>query len=415
MTADPKGPADRRDGELKGTCALVVPWELHHIGGVNEVVINLHREMLLAGELQPLLVVDKWEAIRPVETVVDGRRTVHLRLWAPWTERGSMLWLLKWLLASPLLVYNWLRLVRRYRIRAINAHFPGLEIFPVALLRLLRLYRGAFILSFHGYDLREARKAGRIGRAFWDMVLRSTTAVVACSRALADEVEDFARGSVHKVHAIRNGLDVERFLRGVNRAAKLPGGLREGGYILSVAAWSSGKGIDNLLRAFAEVRRAIPRVLLVLVGTDEGAGSGLRALAAELKVENDVWFRESVPHAEIGLYLERAKVFCLPSRTEAFGIVILEAGAHSIPVVASRVGGIPEVVIDGESGILVEPDDVPALAAALGRVLSDAKLAGNLGARLHERIVERFSWKHAYRQYRHLYLQPSSRGHSDRG
>jgi glycosyltransferase involved in cell wall biosynthesis len=403
--ADPKGPAYRRDGESKGTCALVLPWELHHIGGVNEVVINLHREMLLAGELQPLLVVDKWEAIRPVETVVDGRRTVYLRLWAPWTERGSVLWLLKWLLASPILVYNWLRLVRRYRIRAINVHFPGLEIFPVALLRLLRLYRGAFILSFHGYDLREARKAGRIGRACWDVVLRSTTAVVACSRALADEVEDFTRGIVHKVHAIRNGLDVERFLRDADRAAKLPEGMAKADFILSIASWEWRKGLDCLLRAFVQVKRTNPGIALVLVGTDEGAGPQLRALTADLGLTKDVLFCERVPHAEIGVYLERAKAFCLPSRYEPFGIVILEAGAYGLPVVASDVGGIPEIVAHGESGLLVQPDNVPALAAALGRVLSDAKLAGNLGARLHQRVVEKFSWKQAYRQYRHLYLQ----------
>jgi glycosyltransferase involved in cell wall biosynthesis len=224
---------------------------------------------------------------------------------------------------------------------------------------------------------------------------------------LADEVKDFASGIGCSVHAIRNGLDVERFLHDVDRRVVLPEALQVRPYILSVAAWSYGKGVDNLVKAFAEVRCAIPCLLLVLVGKDEGAGAGLRTLAAELKVESDVWFRENIPHSEVALYVERAKVFCLPSRTEAFGIAILEAGAYGVPVVASRVGGIPEIVIDGKCGLLVEPDDIPALAEALLRVLSDAKLAYNLGARLHRRVVEEFSWKHAYRQYERLYLHES--------
>ena len=102
--------------------------------------------------------------------------------------------------------------------------------------------------------------------------------------------------------------------------------------------------------------------------------------------------------------MKQAKTFCLPSRAEPFGIAILEAGAYRLPVVASRVGGIPEIIIDGETGLLVEPDDTRALTAALDRVLSDADLARNLGERLYERVVGDFSWKRAYQQYRTLIL-----------
>ena len=173
-------------------------------------------------------------------------------------------------------------------------------------------------------------------------------------------------------------------------------------FILTVATWEPQKGLDILLRAFAEVKRTNAGIALVLIGRPGGAESGLRTLALDLGIAKDVLFFESVPHAQVGLYLEHAKAFCLPSRAEAFGIAILEAGAYRLPVVASRVGGIPEIVIDEETGLLTEPEDVAALAAALGRVLRDRELARDLGERLYRRVVSHFSWKRAYQEYRKL-------------
>jgi len=381
---------------------FVVPWDLHLTGGVNQVVINLHREMLLAGEIEPLVLVNKWSAFRPIQRVIDGRRTVYLRLWSPWTERGWIVALLKWVVTLPVSIFDLLRFCRRNRVLAFNFHFAGLSAFPIALLRFLRLYRGALIISFHGADLRDAQGRGRIEHALWRFVLHYATAIVACSKAFAADVSEFAGKAARSVRAVQNGLDIEYFLNSVDRASGHPAVLLHREFILTVATWEWKKGLDILLRAFAELRRTNAGIALVLIGRAGGAESGLRTLAVELGVANDVLFIETVPHAQVGLYLERAKAFCLPSRAEPFGIAILEAGAYRLPVVASRVGGIPEIVIDGETGLLVEPDDVAALAAALGRVLSDRDLARDLGERLYRRVVDSFSWTRAYEEYRAL-------------
>ena len=383
---------------------FVLPWDLHLAGGVNEVVINLYREMVLAGEMQPLVMVIRWSAFRPVETVIDGRRTVHLRQWSPSAELGSILGLVKWVLTSPVWIFDMLRFCRRHRVSAFNFHFPSLSAFPIALLRFLRLYRGALILSFHGSDLRNAKLAGRIERTLWRFVLHSATAIVACSKALAADVHAFAGEAARRVHVVQNGLDVNHFLNDVDRANGLPAVLLNREFILTMATWEWQKGLDILLRAFAEVKRTNAGIALVLLGRAGGAESGLRTLAGELGVANDVFFYESVPHAQVGLYLEHAKAFCLPSRAEAFGIVILEAGAYRLPVVASRVGGIPEIVIDNETGLLTDPEDEAGLATALGRVLSNNELARDLGERLYRRVVNDFSWKRAYQEYRKLVL-----------
>jgi len=325
-----------------------------------------------------------------------------VRLWSPWTERGSIVGFLKWVLASPVWIFDMLRFCRRHRVLAFNVHFPSLSVFPFALLRFLRLYRGALIISFHGADLSNAMGAGRIERALWKFVLHSATAIVACSKAFSADVSEFAGEAAPNVHAVQNGLDIHYFVNNVDRANGLPAVLLNREFIMTVATWERKKGLDILLRAFAEVQRARAGLALVLIGRAGEAESALRMIAGELGVANDVLFLESVPHAQVGLYLEHAKAFCLPSRAEPFGIAILEAGAYRLPVVASRVGGIPEIVVDGETGLLVEPDDVRALAAALGRVLCDTDLARDLGERLYRRVITDFSWKRAYQDYRAL-------------
>lgn len=387
---------------IRRAYVLVLPWDVHYAGGVNQVVLNLHRQLLLAGEFEPLILINDWAYPRPVEKMVDGRRTVYLRIAPPWTGERPAVAFLKWLFFSPIWLSDLLGICRRYRVAAFNVHYPSPSAFPIALLRSVGLVRSDLILSFHGADLITARKAGPRERRLWRFVLRHATAVVACSKAFAAEVQEFAGSAVRFVHAIPNGLDVDHFLAERDAGSSLSGIPIDRPFILSVATWDPRKGLDVLLRAFADVRRAHPGLALVLVGREGGAESALRALAGELALEPDVVFVDSVPHAQVGAFLERAAVFCLASRSETFGISILEAGAYSLPVVATRVGGIPEIIADGETGLLVNPDDHRALGAALDRLLSDETLARDLGRRLARRVAEEFSWRRAYDAYRAL-------------
>jgi glycosyltransferase involved in cell wall biosynthesis len=399
MTLD--GSPDRDNGNsLRPTYVIVVPWHLNYGGGVNEVVINLYRETLSAAEMQPLIMVSEWSAFRPIETLSEGRRTVYLRLWSPWPESGSILGLLKWILMSPVYLTNLVRFCQRHHVVAFNFQYSSLCAFPIALLRFFRLYRGALVLTFQGLDLQEARKAGRIHRMLWRFTLHCTTAVVACSRAFAAEVQAFVGKMGARVHAIHNGVDIDSLISGVDHVGALPSALGNREFILSVATFEHKKGLDVLLRAFVEIRRTNPTLALVLVGRSSHAESELRKLAENLGLAGDVFFCANVPHAQVGLFLERAKVFCLPSRSEPFGIAILEAGAYRLPVVATRVGGIPEFVLDGQTGILVEPDDPKALACALNRALADTDLARHLGEGLYRSTATDFSWRRAYKAYR---------------
>jgi glycosyltransferase involved in cell wall biosynthesis len=384
----------------------LVPWDPIVPGGVTEVIANLYREVELGGEFEPILLVNRWSARRPTEAVTQGRRTIYFRIASPVTG-GTFRGLAKWLVTSPLLFFDLWRLCRRYQIAVFNVQYPSLGSFSPALLRALRLYRGRIILSFHGLDLVWARDSGRFEAMLWRFVLRHSDAAVACSAAFAQDVRRFAAGRT-PVAVIHNGLDVDYLLESTVREPDILGRLEGRDFILAVGKLEERKGLDVLIRAFATLRRDKARLALVLLGQAGDAAERLRALTAELGLGDDVFFYDAVPHTHVGAFVERAKVICLPSRSETFGIVLLEAGAFRRPVVATRVGGIPEVVQDGESGLLVEPDDPEALAKALARVLSDPSLARALGERLFERAETGFTWKRAYAAYRNLAAGRSS-------
>ena len=154
-----------------------------------------------------------------------------------------------------------------------------------------------------------------------------------------------------------------------------------------VARLEPEKGHPTLLEAWPAVLRAVPDAYLLIVG--EGSRrDALEAQARELRIAHRIVFtgrRDDVPAVTAAL-----DVAVLPSYREAQGLTILEAMALSRPVVASNVGGIPEMIEDGVTGVLVPPHDAPALAAAIVRLLTDHPYADTLGRAGHDLVHDRF-------------------------
>jgi len=147
------------------------------------------------------------------------------------------------------------------------------------------------------------------------------------------------------------------------------------------------KGHPTLLEAWPHVLRSVPDAYLIIVG--EGSRlDALHNIARDMKILHRVVFtgrRDDIPAVTAAF-----DVAVLPSYREAQGLTILEAMALSRPVVASNVGGIPEMITDGVSGLLVPPHDPPALAAAIVRLLQDHPLADMLGRAGHDLVHDRF-------------------------
>ncbi len=240
--------------------------------------------------------------------------------------------------------------------------------------------------------------------------LTMADAVIAVSEGTRADVLRLFPLAPERVHVIGNGIDAD-FFHPVPESAALE---RHGvdpsvPYVLFVGRITRQKGIVHLVRAIEHLDPGIGVVLCA--GQPDTAQiaaeveAGVRA--AQASRPNVVWIPEMVSRDEVRQLYSHATVFCCPSVYEPFGIINLEAGACETPVVASAVGGIPEVIVDGETGLLVPVDLAPDdpmrpvdqdrfernLGGAINRLFSDPTGAAAMGRAGRARAVERFSWE----------------------
>jgi teichuronic acid biosynthesis glycosyltransferase TuaC len=238
------------------------------------------------------------------------------------------------------------------------------------------------VIKLHGSDINLlANSPAPRRRLSW--ALGRAARVVAVSRALADEASKLG-AEPERIDVVPNGLDRSTFRVGDRAAARRTLGLSvEGPLVLYVGHLSEAKGVLDLLAAFKLAGSRLAGARLVLVG--DGAGSSkCRARARELDVP--ATFVGEQPHGSIPTWLTACDLLALPSWNEGMPNVVLEALACGRPVVATDVGGIPEVVTESV-GALVPPRDLEALAAALVRVLGASHDAAAISSAL-----DRPSW-----------------------
>jgi glycosyltransferase involved in cell wall biosynthesis len=173
--------------------------------------------------------------------------------------------------------------------------------------------------------------------------------------------------------------------------------------VLFAGRLDANKGIDILLRAAKELLRDVPDLAFVIVGDDFGAREFLQLLAKQEGITRDVFFTGRLNREDLLSAFKNAFVFAFPSLYEAFGIVLIEAMAAGIPVIASDSSAIPCVVSHGRTGLLFPTGDFRALADALREVLRDEKLRSTLARAGQAYARAHFSWQKTIDQTRALY------------
>jgi alpha-maltose-1-phosphate synthase len=219
-------------------------------------------------------------------------------------------------------------------------------------------------------------------------VERADRVIAVSAQMRADILANF-RVDPDRVVVIHNGVDTRAFAR-TDRREALDGHRVREPYALFVGRISEQKGIFQLL----EAARQLPEsVQLVLCASSPDTPELLARLREAVNGRPQIhWINAMLPVEEVVQLYSHAAVFVCPSIYEPFGIINLEAMACGTPVVASRVGGIPEVVVDGETGWLVEPGDPVALAQALRGALADPARARRMGEAGRSRVEAHFSW-----------------------
>lgn len=252
------------------------------------------------------------------------------------------------------------------------------------------------LVSVWGTDVLEAPRLSPLHYLITRFALRRADHITATGLRLAEAAARYAPVG-KQVTVVPYGVDLGTF-------QPRPREARSEVVVGAVARLSKEKGLHYLLEAFAVVARHRPEARLVLAG--EGPERRrLERLAARLGLGDRVRFLGEVPHEQVPEVLGGLDVFALPSTYEGFGVAALEAAAMELPVVASQVHGIPDVVADGETGLLVRPRDRQALAAALERLVSDPDLRRSLGQAGRAFVSEHYSWEENTAQMEALYRE----------
>ncbi|HEX3814672.1 MAG TPA: glycogen synthase [Mycobacteriales bacterium] len=277
------------------------------------------------------------------------------------------------------------------------------------------LYGTPHVVTAHSLEPQRPWKAEQLGGGYrissWAerTAYNSASAIIAVSEGMrADVLAHYPQVDPERVHVVYNGID-SNIYRPVTSAAALEryGVDPDRPYVLFVGRITRQKGLIHLVRAAHALAPEAQLVLCAGAPDTPEIAAEMTAAVAELQAARRgvLWIREMVPRPAVVELLSHARVFCCPSTYEPLGIVNLEAMACGIPVVATRVGGIPEVVQDGVTGTLVTLDGAveEGLADALNALLADPALAGRMGEAGRKRALSDFSWTEVARQTAEIY------------
>lgn len=245
------------------------------------------------------------------------------------------------------------------------------------------------IFTGHGWAFNEERNIfskAVIASLHWLTILLCHI-TIAVSRRVEDQITrfPFVRDGVVQIY---NGIDTIKFAGTEEARKKLAPRISKNFWIGTISELHKNKGLDFLIEAFVRLAPNYPNAVCVVVGEGEERRR-LEKLIEKHHLSNRVFLLGSV--ADAAQYLKAFDIFTLTSRTEAFPYAPMEAGLAELPVVASWAGGIPEIITNGESGVLVDPTDTEMLSRAFQELIQNEKARNELGKNLKEKIEREFS------------------------
>jgi glycosyltransferase involved in cell wall biosynthesis len=363
------------------------PW----IGGAETYARNLAENLVKRGH--EVTVYCSERPIESGESSINGVRVVRMR--TPAAFYGT-----------PLALFPSKIIADKYDV--IHSNFPS-PYLAAASACLARLKSTPATLTWHN-DLPPVTSSVAFIVKLHDLIsgsyLSTYKKIIATTKIYSRNSETLRRYQ-NKVVVIQNGVDTKRFNPKVNgtpiREKFGLGGSKVMLFVGVFTRWHAYKGLDVLLEAFKIARQDINSTKLLIVGGGEMI-EHYKSIARDLRLSNDVVFAGRVEDDELPPYYAACDFAILPSRdsSEGFGLVLLEAMACGKPVIGSRVGGIPEIISDGENGFLVRPNNAKELATAISSMLDEdtrRRLASNA-----RKFAESRDWEIVAIKVENLYL-----------
>jgi spore coat protein SA len=266
----------------------------------------------------------------------------------------------------------------------------------------------------------------QLNRAMIENRLRDVDLIIGCSEYITEKIRLVFPQFADRCQTIYNGVDVDYFVSRNRYVLANKNGVKR---LLFVGRVSPEKGLHVLLEAFQEVVKRYPQAQLEIVGSESipriefivalsdnpqisklscfykktGYLSHLKEQVFSFNIADNVTFTGYIPYKHLINHYRQADMLVIPSFSEAFGMSLIEAMACQVPVVATGVGGMTEIVEEGKTGLLVESGSAPELAEAILCLLSDEDLGKRMRNAARERAVELFSWERIVEALLHFY------------
>jgi len=254
--------------------------------------------------------------------------------------------------AFPLVLFGSILAARKDKINLVHCH------------GFLSAVMGYFLSFFTGTPfLGTEQSTGWAGSWFRGLIYRRAELCIAASKAVGKEFESIGVDR-SKIRIIPNGVDFSIFSNVRGPTPYIPRGEQKVFNILSVGRLEKVKGHKYLIDAFIGIKKEIPNAKLTIVG-DGLLAEDLKSKIKELSLDGDIYLVGEVPHSDLPKYYAYADVFVMPSISEGFGIAVIEAMASGVPVVASRVGGLIDIIEENNTGLLVKPENSSEIKEAV--------------------------------------------------
>lgn len=363
------------------------------IGGVEELCRQLAHEYRARG-MGVIVIVNRWPRNMADYQEYEGIPVYRLPLRMP---DGNWRVKLNYYLTTALVRREIKAILARHKVDLLHVQCVSCNaLYAMAVKRATGL---PLVVTLQGeltMDASQLYQRSAVARAMMRQALQTADSVTACSRQTLDEAREFfGREFPGSSSVIYNGVRLSDFSAEAPFQHSKP-------YILAIGRHVPQKGFDQLIRALALLRQQGRLHHDLLLAGDGSHHDELKRLAADLRLESAIVFLGRVDRPRTVALFKGCSFFVLPSRHEPLGIVNLEAMAAGKAIVATRVGGVPELITHDENGLLVENNDVQGLGHAIDEIMHNTRLRENL-AQNNSRYAANFDWPVIADRYISLY------------